>query len=128
MSNELTVTAAIKVSNGNLSYSSLPTQCQANQSVANGPSPGAVSVATGGTDIGLSQLTTPAWARVINLDLTNFVTIGIYKSAVFYPLIEILPGQLAVFRLSRSALGGGATVRAVADTAAVKILFDCFDA
>ena len=53
-----------------------------------------------------------------NVDDTNFVDVGIDVAAAFEPMIRMEPGEPACFRLSKDA---GATLYAMADTAAVKI-------
>ncbi|WP_010584449.1 hypothetical protein [Schlesneria paludicola] len=127
MANEATVTANLKVVKGKLQYQSQPTSYQADISVANGPSPGAVTVTTGaGVDINLSQLATPALTRVANLDSTNFVSIGLKIGGTYYPFMELKPGESQVIRLSRTVLAA-ATVHAVANVASCVILFDSFD-
>ena len=126
MSKEFTVSNSLAVKNGNLVYS-VSTSFRPNQTTANGPSPGAVSVTTSGVDIPLAQLATPGLARIKNLNATNYVTIGLWDSTTFFPLLELLPGEEYVMRLSRAALTGQ-TIRAVAHVATCIIQFDAFDA
>jgi hypothetical protein len=54
---------------GNLNYRSYPTTFNADVSGAIGPTPGAILVATAGTDVDLSQITTyPGLCRITNQD------------------------------------------------------------
>lgn len=129
MANEITVINQLKVSNGGLQYASAPTQFNANQTTANGPSPGAVTVVTGGTTISLSQISTLGMARVTNTDATNFVKVGLYISSTFYPLLKLKPKETQIIRLATDVLtanAGAAVVRAVADTASCIVIFDAF--
>jgi hypothetical protein len=71
-------------------------------SVARGPTPGGVLATTAGTVIDLSGLTRPGLAWVMNLDPTNFVTLGLWDGAEFRPLMEFKPGEFFPCRLSRS--------------------------
>ena len=129
MANEITIQCQLKVSNGGLQYANSPSQFFATQSTANGPSPGAVTVTTGGVTINLSQITTLGFVRVTNTDATNFVRIGLYISSVFYPMLKLKPLESSIFRLSSDVLTANtsaAVVRAVADTASCIIIFDAF--
>jgi hypothetical protein len=126
MANEFTINSGIKLNNSPLLYSSLPTSFQASQVNRNGPTPGAVTIPTtaGGTAINLSSLATPGICRCLNMDPTNFVSLGVNIAGTFYPFAELLPGENYVFRLSRTV---ASTLRALADTASVGLLFECFD-
>ena len=126
MSNEFTINSGIKLNNPPLVYSSLPTSFQASQTNRNGPTPGSVTIPTtaGGTGINLSGLTTPGICRVMNMDTTNFVSLGTYVGGTFTPFMELLPGECYVLRLSRTV---ASTLRALADTASVVLLVECFD-
>lgn len=68
-----------------------------------GPVPGAVLVTTEGTDIDLSELTTPGLCEIHNQDDTNFVTVGIWdpEGSKFYPMDEVGPGEKYPKKLSR---------------------------
>jgi len=90
-----------------------------------------VTTAAAGVDVDLESLTTPALCRITNLDTTNFIEYGLYISATFYPLGEILPGEFYVIRLSRNLEPGTglATVfRLRADTASCAAVVEAFDA
>lgn len=131
MANEISISAGIKLKNGNLAFSSSPTSFQANQSVANGPSPGAVKALTSGTTVSFAELTLPGWAAITNTDASNFVTYGLFDGSTFRPLGELRPGETAVLRFSRTMLTANAAAdvfRLVADTATVIVLVNCLDA
>lgn len=142
MADEASVRTSLQVKSGNLEYQSQPTAFLADVTTAKGPTPGAITVAVGGTSVDLSQLTRPALCRVMNLDDTNYLEVGVWdvSLAVFYPLLELLPGESYVVRLSRNlsleepgtgsgtAFNGGTTLRLKAHTAACVALVECFDA
>lgn len=103
MANEATIQSSLTITKGNLSYQSKPTSFRADVSGTKGPTPGALTVSTVGTDVSFAQLTTPALCRISNLDTTNYLTYGIWDSQTdtFYPLGEVLPGESYILRLSR---------------------------
>jgi hypothetical protein len=103
VANEITVQSSLRINKGKLSYQSLPQSFQASLTATNGPSPGVITASTIGTDVSFTQLVQPGMCRIMNLDLINFITVGIYDTQVneFYPLMELLPGESYVFRISR---------------------------
>lgn len=144
MANEAFVQAALRIVKGKLTYQSQPYGFMADVSVANGPTPGAVTVSKYGTDINLSQLAVPGLCRITNLDDTNYVEYGSYDLdspiGQFFPFGEILPGESYVLRLSRfigQQLGTGSgtlareasgiTFRMKAVNASVVVLVEAFD-
>ena len=130
MSNEFTIGASVSVTNGNLKFVSPSVSYRANQTTANGPAPGAVTATTTGVNVSLSQLTLPGVTYVTNTDPTNYVTVGLYDGTTFRPMLELLPGDSQVFRLSRTVLTantGADVIRLVANTASVVVQFNCFD-
>lgn len=60
-------------------------------------------------------VTTAGYAYFHNLDITNFVQIGIDSGGTFHPLVKLFPGEVALFRLATSS------VYAKADTASVNL-------
>lgn len=116
MANELTITAAASLVNGNYRERfDLGNSLQVDQS-AQGAMSGIVNIGTSEEDLDLSELSTPGYAFLRNLDATNFVTIGPKSGGVMVSMIKLLPGEIAIFRLA-----GSVTLRAVADTAAVEL-------
>lgn len=98
MPNTLQVRIGFNVRAGNVQFDGLPASFTVAMTGANGPTPGAVSVATTGTDIDLSQLTTPGWAFLGNIggvgeaevvwgiwdpELSTFETVGYLKPGQF---------------------------------------------
>ena len=142
MADEASIQVSLQIQgSGNLQYRSYPNQFNADVSGNKGPSPGAFQASVDGTDVDLSELNQPALCRITNLDATNFVTVGIWDSSTstFYPLMELLPGEFYVVRLSR-ILGGeiagtgtsttqtGNTLRIKANTAACNVVVEAFEA
>ena len=66
--------------------------------------------------IALGDLSVPGVFGFRNLDATHYVEIGLDVSAVFRPLIQLLPGEAASGRFA-----AGAVPYAKANTAAVKL-------
>jgi hypothetical protein len=112
MANEIAVSARLTIASGTLNYNSAPTTYQADMAGLKGPAPGAISVPLGfGVDVDFSQFTNyglaPGWGTAQNLSTdtgNNYVDIGIYEPAtgIFYPLLELLPGQILPLQLSRN--------------------------
>ena len=114
MADEITVNARLGVSNGGFVAERNPGRLQVDQATQGGIG----SVQTIGTTyeaIALGDVSTEGYAQFINLDASNFVDIGIDVAATFYPVVRLLAGETAVFRVSTQAL------YAKADTAAVKL-------
>jgi hypothetical protein len=147
MANEVTVRASLQIKKAlttanDLDYQSKPTTFKANMTGRKGPVPGAFTAEyPGGTDVDLSELTTPGWCWIQNLDTTNFVTVGIYdpESSKFYPMVEIHAGEFCPpFRVSRdigweygtgTGTGGPETnkLRVRPDTADCNVRVDTFE-
>ena len=139
MADEIVVTGNLRIAKGNLLYISQPTSFRADMDGEKGPTPGQITALTTGTVINLSQLSTPGLARIMNLDDTNYVTIGVSDGSDFFPVLEMLPGETFPVRLSRyvnlefdqTGTGTSADVNrlvAIANTAACEILIEAFDA
>jgi len=91
-----------------IDYRSGPTVFQATVTGTKGPVPGALTVPTTGKIVDLSELTTPGFVFLHNLDsdTSNYVEFGIYdpQTDVFYPLGELNAGESTVFKFSRNLL------------------------
>jgi len=143
MANEIRITSGLSINtpaSGPVLIENFSDSFQADMAGRKGPSPGAISVSTAGTDVDFSELTTPAICRIKNLDGTNFVEYGIWDpdNSKFFPLGEILPGEAYVLRLSRNLMeefgtGTGTTgpgintLRFKADTAPVVVVVDAYE-
>lgn len=125
-----------------MDYSSRPTGFNADVTGTNGPTPGAVAIATSGTIISFAQLTTPGLCRLMNMDDDNYVTYGIWDPALskFYPLGELQPGESYVLRLSRflqteigtgtGTVGGGGhttSLKMYAQASTANVLVEAFE-
>lgn len=124
-----------------IDYGSKPTTFQATVTGTKGPVPGAFTVTVLGTDVDFSELTTPGLCVFKNLDPTNFVTYGIWdpENSKFFPLGELLPGEVFPIRLSRDLqeefqTGTGTTgadtnrLRFKADTVSLDVSVEAFEA
>lgn len=141
MANEINVTWSLNINKTNLKEQQSES-FQATMNTAGGPTPGQVLIDTDGTDITISQVTSPGWAWFKNLDATNYVQWGIWEDATttFYPVGQLLAGESCIFRLSPyfgqeySGTGTGTsspgayTLRFKADTADVKVQVRVFEA
>ena len=138
MANEATIRSSLQIRAGNVAYQSQPSSFQADVTGRKGPSPGAISALTTGTAVSFAELVTPALCRIMNLDATNFITVGVYDGASFFPVIELLPGESYVVRLSRylnaefENTGTGTNADAnqlmvLADTAECVVLVEAFE-
>lgn len=142
MSKEFSIRTSMLVKAGNLSYqrqSSFTGNLVA--IVPKGVVPGSILCSITGTQIDFSQLTTPAYCVLTNLDALNYVTYGVYDSDTntFFPLGEILPGESYVLRLSRflheeypgTGTGVSASTNRLmirAEVAACNVLIEAFEA
>lgn len=124
MANEVNMTVIMNVRNGHIDYTNQPTGFEADQDTAGGPTPGYITATTTGTTVDLSELTTAAMCMIQNVDPTNFVEVGVYSGGTFYPLAEILPGEMYPLRLSRNL----AALRIKADTASCGCIVEAFEA
>lgn len=140
MADEAQVNSSLRIIKGNIEYYSLPRVFSADVTGTKGPTPGVMVASVTGADVDLSELTTPALCRLINLDTTNFVEYGIWdpEGSTFYPLGEIQPGESYIIRLSRYlqeefGTGTGTTgadtnrLRLKADTAACNVVVEAFE-
>ena len=139
MADEAQVRSSLQIVEGKVDYRSQPTVFLANVAAGTkGPTPGALTATVAGIDVSLTELTTPGLCRIMNLDGTNFVEVGIWDGSTFYPLMDLLAGETFVIRLS-AALGqefgtgtgttGGPvnTLRIKADTASCDVLVEAFE-
>lgn len=140
MTNEGRYTGSLRIKKDNLDHRSFPTSFLFDVAGSKGPTPGAITAAVAGTDVDLTELTTPAFCRISNLDTSNFVEYGIWdpEGSTFYPLGEVGPGEFYVIKLSRNlqeeyGTGTGTTgastnrLRIKADTAACNVVVDAFE-
>ena len=143
MANEARIQSSLQVrkTSGSitvLDYRSQPSSYQATVTGTKGPVPGAINVPVTGVSVNFAELTQPGLCRFMNLDATNFVTIGIYDGAAVFPVLELLPGEIQVVRLSRylqeefAGTGTGTPsdvdqLWLFADTAACNVLVEAFE-
>lgn len=101
MSNEVSVRVSLQIRKGFLDEKPSASY-RADMAGSKGPTPGAFTVTTDGTDVDLSELITPGFCFLKNLDATNFVEYGIWEPATskFYPLGVLRPGRAFVLEFS----------------------------
>lgn len=94
MANEINLRASLTIKKGALDFRSNPSQFILSQSGVGGPTPGTILCAVApGTDVDLTELTTPGACYLQNLDATNYVTVGIFDPETnrFFPMLELPP-------------------------------------
>jgi hypothetical protein len=121
VSNEISYTFQILLNNGTLKDQYASGSISATQSVAalvRNVQSIAVTPAYTALDLGsVGTLGTPGFAVFQNLDLVNFVEIGIDVGSVFCPFMKLKPGEQGMLRLGTTAPW------ARADTLAVKLFY-----
>jgi len=120
MSDEIKVTASLQIDNTNFSMPKIGgTQLTFDQTNEGGMVPGTVKVGSGAEeDISMTELTTPGWLWMKNLDASNYVQWGGKTTAGAMTTIgRMEAGEPALFRLDPSA-----TLRMQANTAECKVL------
>ena len=131
MANEARISGSLHINKGNLEYSSKPTAFTADVTGTKGPTPGAIAVTAAGTDVNLSELATPGLCWLSNLDATAYITYGIWDGVEFHPLGELLAGEFAPLRLSRTiGLGTGTgyeNLRLKSSSGTINARVDCFE-
>lgn len=138
MSNEARVSSSLTIRTGNLTYQSQPTSFTTNVAGVGGPTPGMITADTDGTNVDFSALVNLGLCRIQNLDETNFVTVGLYDGSNFLALMDFMPGESFIFRLSQylgtefAGTGTGTTatpihLRIIADTTACKVIVEAFE-
>ena len=108
MANEITITAGLVLTNGNLSVKVNPESTRFDQVTRRGGGPGTVDVGTVEQTVDFGGIV-PGFVILKNLDDTNFVELG-FSSGVYG--IKLQPGSLALFELV-----AGTSVFVKADTA-----------
>jgi hypothetical protein len=103
MADEATIFAGLQIINGDWHVPAGVTNYTDDVSGIKGPVPGAIAVPVTGVNVDLSELTTPGWCKIYNLDTTNYVEYGGFDASTetFYPVGEIPAGKWIVFKLSR---------------------------
>ena len=113
MANEITVTAGLRVANGNSLFSREFGQQTFDQAAVGGPTPGYITVGTAEESVTFGELSTLGWVFIENLDDTNYVQWG-FSTGVYGGRMEA--GEPALFRLNPSS-----TLYLKANTAACKV-------
>ena len=88
-----------------IDYRSSPSAFNSDVTGTKGPTPGALTIPTGGKVVSFAELDTPGWCILHNEDATNYVEWGVYDPDTdrFYPVGEIGPGESAgPFKFSRN--------------------------
>lgn len=121
MANEITVTAVLKVTNGNYSDAFSVSGLAVSQAAQGGVS-GVASVGTAEEDLGVGDVATVGYLALRNLDATNYVTFGPNSAGAMVPFGKLKPGEVALVRLAP-----GMTLRWAANAAPVKVQYKLFE-
>ena len=120
MAGEISASASLSVSNGNLQFSKSAGGAAIDQTTAGGPAGGAVIIGITEEGVSFNDLTNEGWAIITNDDATNFVDIG-FSTGVYG--IRILAGEFAMMRMKP-----GSVFYCLADTASCQLTFNVLDA
>lgn len=115
MANEITLTASVSLTNGNLKKSFAPGTVQITQTTL-GADDRVVSIGTTEEDLAFGDVATLGFLCVRNLDSTNYVQWGPKSAGVMVAIGRLKPGEYAIIRIEP-----GVTIRAIANTAACKV-------
>ena len=115
MANEITITASMKVANGNLDESWRKANLKVNQTGKSAAGSVQEIGFAAHEQIVLTDIGTAGYAYFRNTDTTNYVEVGVDVGATFYAFMKLKPGEAAVLRLATG------TIYAQANTAAVKL-------
>lgn len=117
MANEITLNGTLSIANGDFKQDWRPGTIQITQTTQ-ACAGGVQTIGTTEEAIVVTDVSTPGYAFFRNLDSTNFVTIGTYVTATYYPCLKLKAGEYAIARLD-----GTKTFYAKADTANVKLQY-----
>lgn len=115
MANEISVTAKLVVTNGGFRQTFDTGTLRRDQTAVGAHGP-ILSIGTSEEVISAGDVTTLGYVCFRNLDATNYVDIGPESGGALVGLIRLEPSDVALFRLKP-----GVTIRAQANTAAVKV-------
>lgn len=123
MANEITTQVGLSLANGSLNDRVVLESDQVTQTIQ-WVLRDVLSIPTtaGGTVIATTGLTTPGYCYVKNLDATNYVELGPTSGGAIIPFGKLKAGEQCLVRLA-----AGISLRALANTAAVKILIVIYD-
>jgi len=116
MAGTISQTVSVNVNNGDINsqFQKTASITQTNQ----GHASGCQTIGTTQEVLVVTDISTSGVGYFMNIDATNFVQLGVYVSATFYPLVRLLAGEVATFRLDT-----GATIYAQADTASCQLVY-----
>ena len=117
MANEISLNVIGTIINGTFRDDFRPAGVQITQTVLFFAG-GVQSIGTSEEAIAIGDIATLGMAFFQNCDATNFVTVGTFVAATYYPAVKLKAGEVAALRLV-----SGLTYYAKADGAAVKLLY-----
>ncbi len=122
MAAEITFTPKFTILKGNLNVTRSLTGTFDVAAAAPGYASGAPSIGTTEEALVMQDVATAGWAYFRNLNATNYIQIGALASAVFVPVLKLMPGEFCWVRLGTNA------PYAKANTAACLLEYQIFEA
>ena len=105
MANEITFQAYLQIAkDGQVIYMSPNQSFLVDMTGKKGPAPGAITVPVDGVLIPLTAFTVPGVGEIRNLDITNYIEVGLSDGVEFYPMLEVGPEEHYPIKLSRNIL------------------------
>ena len=110
MANEISITTALRLTNGLLNVPSTQKTTQFDQTTARGGGPGSVDVATSETTVEFGDIV-PGFVEVVNLDATNYVDYGVVTGQLGFRLranggrglFELGPSEALIMQANTAA-------------------------
>lgn len=81
MANEISISARLRVANGNLNFDYQTGNLLFDQTAAGGPTPGFLTIGTTEESVAFGELSTLGWLLMRNIDATNYVQWGFATGA-----------------------------------------------
>ena len=114
MANEITINYRLRMSKAGVNFDSTNQQLQRDMSGSRRAGQ-TQNIGTTKEVLITGDLATAGYGVFKNLDATNYVELGVVAAGTFYPLVKLLPGDVALFPLTTLS------VYAQANTAAVDL-------
>ena len=121
MANEFTISVGVSLVNGSL-RAQFPQLSRLYTQTTSGMSDQTLSIGTSEENASFTDITTPGFVVLHNLDSTNFVQYGMSDGGTMKSLCKLKAGDVHLIRLDAST-----TLRLKADTSACKVRVMCFE-
>ena len=122
MADEISIATTMVVRKGYLDWTRQRSRSYSLVSSAPAKAGGIISVGTTHEALPMADVASAGWARLENVDATNYIEVGVVVSGTFYPLLKLKAGECYPVRFSPSA-----TIYVKANTADALLDYDLFD-